>query len=779
MKRIIAFVVSIALMSNTISLNAQSANRKHREDPFRELKKEWATPNIFRTASGAPGPRYYQQKADYDIKVKLDDEKTKVFGEATITYYNNSPDKLEYLWVQLDQNTRRKDAQNKLTKEQKLRNMSFEDFDKLTNPFDGGYDFEYVRNKNGSPLSHTINWTMMRINLTEPLEPGDKFTFKVKWSFNINNYLKDGGRSGYEPFEDGNRIYVMAQWFPRMAVYNDVYGWQNHQFWGRSEFALVFGDYDVKIQVPDDFVVASTGTLENESSVLNSTQRARLKKARKSYNEPVVIINQEEAVKNKDSRSKKYKTWEFEAENVRDFAFSASRKFIWDAMAVKVGKKTVLAYSYYPPEGNPLWGQYSTRAVAHTLKTYSKYTFDYPYPKAISIHAKWQGMEYPMICWNYGRPESDGTYSDRVKYGMLGVIIHEVGHNFFPMIVNSDERQWTWMDEGLNTFLEFLTEQEFQKDYPSRRGFPDQIVDYMLTDPDKIMPIMTKGDEVFQFGNNAYAKPATALNILRETILGRELFDYAFKMYSKRWMFKHPTPEDFFRTMEDASGTELDWFWRGWFYTIDYNDIGIKEVELYTVVKDPKDLKDFLKEKDQYKISHRQTNIANRENKVTRYVPQHPEAEDFYDKNSPFDIDKIDEQGFAKYKESLSEEQLSMTQTSKLFYQITFEKLGGLVMPIIVEFTYKDNTKEKIKIPAQIWRRHDEEVTKVFAVDKEITKIEIDPNLETADVNLSNNQWPAKVKTSKFRLYKKQKPTSRGGSLEENRIQRAQRASKL
>jgi len=555
------------------AVQAQNVNTSK----FRQLGQELPTPNVYRTASGAPGHEYYQQRADYDMSVTLDDETQRIYGEETITYTNNSPDELRYLWVQLDQNMR---AKNSMTQQiqtggifnerggaaqtafNQLKNSQFYDFD-------GGFKLAYVQTTSGTNLPYTVNNTMMRVDLPTPLRQGQKFSFKIKWWFNINDRMDIGGRSGYEYFEEeDNYLYTIAQFFPRMAVYNDVEGWQNKQFLGQGEFTLPFGDYKVSITVPSDHIVASTGELTNASRILTSKQRARLAKAEKSYDDPVIIVTQEEAEVAEKNKAKTTKTWVFEAEDVRDFAFATSRKFIWDAQAVDIGGKTTMAMSYYPKEGNPLWEQYSTRVVAHTLKVYSKFTIDYPYHKAISVHTKWIGMEYPMICFNGGRPEADGTYSEGTKYGMIGVIIHEVGHNFFPMIINSDERQWTWMDEGLNTFVQYLTEQEWDHDYPSRRGPADKIVPYMSGPKEQIVPIMTNSESILQFGNNAYGKPATALNILRETVMGRELFDYAFKEYSRRWAFKHPTPADLFRTMEDASGVDLDWYWRGWFYTL-------------------------------------------------------------------------------------------------------------------------------------------------------------------------------------------------------------------
>ena len=458
----------------TFALHAQNLNTSK----FRQLGQELPTPNVYRTASGAPGHEYYQQRADYDMSITLDDDTQRIYGEQTITYTNNSPDELRYLWVQLDQNMR---AQNSTTQQIKTGGIFNQRgataqtaFNQLKNnqfyDFDGGFKLAYVKTASGANLPYTVNNTMMRVDLPSPLREGQKFSFKIKWWFNINDRMDIGGRSGYEYFEgEDNYLYTIAQFFPRMAVYNDVEGWQNKQFLGQGEFTLPFGDYKVAITVPSDHIVASTGELTNASRILSSKQRARLSKAEKSFNDPVIIVTQEEAEIAEKNKATSTKTWVFEAENVRDFAFATSRKFIWDAQAVDVGGKTTMAMSYYPKEGNPLWEQYSTRVVAHTLKVYSKFTIDYPYHKAISVHTKWIGMEYPMICFNGGRPEADGTYSEGTKYGMIGVIIHEVGHNFFPMIINSDERQWTWMDEGLNTFVQYLTEQEWDHDYPSRR----------------------------------------------------------------------------------------------------------------------------------------------------------------------------------------------------------------------------------------------------------------------------------------------------------------------
>ncbi|MDG1055435.1 MAG: M1 family metallopeptidase, partial [Schleiferiaceae bacterium] len=585
-----------------------------------------------------------------------------------------------------------------------------------------------------------------------PLRQGQKFSFKIKWWFNINDRMDIGGRSGYEYFEEeDNYLYTIAQFFPRMAVYNDVEGWQNKQFLGQGEFTLPFGDYKVDITVPSDHIVASTGELTNASRILSSKQRARLAKAKKSYDDPVIIVTQEEAEAAEKNKATSTKTWTFEAENVRDFAFATSRKFIWDAQAVDISGKTTMAMSYYPKEGNPLWEQYSTRVVAHTLKVYSKFTIDYPYHKAISVHTKWIGMEYPMICFNGGRPESDGTYSEGTKYGMIGVIIHEVGHNFFPMIINSDERQWTWMDEGLNTFVQYLTEQEWDHDYPSRRGPAAKIVPYMSGPKEQIVPIMTNSESILQFGNNAYGKPATALNILRETVMGRELFDYAFKEYSRRWAFKHPTPADLFRTMEDASGVDLDWFWRGWFYTTDHVDIAIKDVQWYQMsTKDPDLEKPFEAEKDRQANDH----VGRARNEVIRtMVDEVPATRDFYNSYNPFEVSAADREAYDRYRAGLSKEEAALLDAGYHFYGVSFENQGGLLMPLVLRFTLEDGTEEVKRIPAEVWLKNEDEFTKWFNFTQPVVQITLDPFLELADTDRSDNYWPAMQEPSKFDVY--------------------------
>ncbi len=768
--------VSFSLAQQTL----QDVPTQVNESKFKQLGQALPTPNVYRTASGAPGHEYWQQQVDYNIQVTLDDENQRIDGEERILYKNNSPDELRYLWLQLDQNVRALDSDSYKIRESRINERSsFGSIQGLEPSFDGGFKIQYVGDETGRPLKYTINKTMMRIDLPAPLKPGGTFVFDVAWWYNINDRMQDGGRSGYEYFEEeDNYLYTIAQFYPRLVVYMDNEGWQNKQFLGSGEFTLNFGDYHVEITVPADHVVASTGVLKNEKSVLTPTQRKRMQQARKTYDQPVMIVNEDEARTAEQGKKSGTKTWIFDAENVRDFGWASSRKFIWDAMAVKVGNKSPLAMSFYPKEGNPLWEQYSTKAVAQTLKTYSKFTIDYPYPVAISVHTKWIGMEYPMICFNGGRPEPDGTYTERTKIGMISVIIHEVGHNFFPMIINSDERQWTWMDEGLNTFVQYLTEKEFDRDYPTRRGAARDIRNYMGGDKSRISPIMTNSESIYQFGNNAYGKPATALNILRETIMGRELFDYAFKEYSRRWAFKHPSPADFFRTMEDASGVDLDWFWRGWFYSTDHVDIALDEVKWYQIDTQNPEVEAAF---DRGAAAREPADIAlirDEEFIPTSYIEADPTLNDFYTTTDPFMVLELDKVEYEERLAYLSDEEKALLASGKNYYEITFRNEGGLVMPLILQFEYEDGTQEIRRIPAEIWKMSEPTVTKVFMTEQPAAQITLDPMLETADVDMDDNYWPPRPQPTRFELFKSERGRrSSGGG--ENPMQRARRDAEM
>jgi len=728
---------------------------------FAQLDELLPTPNEFRNAAGAPGHNYYQQKADYKINVSLNDADQTIHGEEIITYTNNSPDNLEYLWIQLDQNRKNLDSDSKLIQVEKMEDFkSISDLELKTFYFDGGFKIEDVTAIDGQPLSYFINKTMLRINLKNILASKSSISFKISWWYHINDRETLNARSGYEYFpKDKNYLYTIAQWFPRMCVYNDVEGWQNKQFLGKGEFTLPFGDYEVNISVPSGHIVTATGELQNQKDILSPIQLERLENAKVS-DEPLFIITPEEALRSEQMKSKALKIWKFKAENVRDFAFASSRKFIWDAQGIIVNGKTIMAMSFYPKEGNPLWEMYSTKLVAHTIKSYSKYTVDYPYPVAISVHSKWIGMEYPMICFNGGRPNEDGSYAEQTKYSMWGVIIHEVGHNFFPMIINSDERQWTWMDEGLNTFVQYLAEQEWERNYPSKRGPAENIVNYMSGDKVNISPIMTNSESVLQLGNNAYGKPATALNILRETIMGRELFDYAFKTYCERWKFKHPTPADFFRTMEDASAVDLDWFWRGWFYSTDHVDVAITAVTHFKEASSNKNSK-ILET-----LPFNKEQLPNTNDLPIGYIRNQRSISETLNEK---DITINDHYGWKRkaFNDSISKyiytndvlhkEYDFENNQEKYYYEINFKNEGGLVSPIILRAFLEDGTTEIIRIPVEIWLLNTLEVSKIFVFKKKVKGFRLDPFLETADTELSNNFWPAKNTLSRFQLFMQSK----------------------
>ncbi len=786
MKKFLLFLVATAYILPAFAQNTQNNPGSNHGNKFEQLGTTLPTPNEYRTASGAPGPKYWQQRCDYDIKATLDEKNLMIRGSEKVTYYNNSPDILQYLWVQLDENQhstvnnanyQTSSGMPEQATSQQLLNMAKQNAD---NGY--GHIISKLTDALNKPLKYTINKTMMRIELPQPLKPGQQFIFNCDWSYKIPDRMSMGGRGGYEYFEeDGNHLFTIAQWYPRLAVYSDYQGWQNQQFTGRGEFALTFGNFRVEMTVPADHMVGSTGECLNYAQVLTPTQLARWKKAQ-TAGDVVEMVTLEEARNAEKQKKTGTKTWIYKADNVRDFAWTSSRKFIWDAMPVVVEGKKVMAMSYYPKEAYNLYRRYSTKAVAHTLKVYSDFSIPYPYPVAISVEAS-NGMEYPMICFNFGRTNADGSYSESVKYGMIGVIIHEVGHNYYPMIINSDERQWTWMDEGLNSFVQYLAQETFDDRFPSRRGPAHGIVDYMSLPKDQLEPIMTNSENIIHFGNNAYGKPATALNILRETIMGRELFDYAFKEYARRWAFKHPTPADFFRTMEDASAEDLDWFWRGWFYSTDAVDISLDSVR-YAIANVNAAVPQRLQENViMQKVAGPQpviddiSKLRNRmDTSIVFYSNVDTSLRDFYWRYSR-GIEPIDSTPYKVTVPARAEQLDAETKRlldDKHFYELHFSNKGGLVMPIIIEWTYTDGTTEIEKIPAQVWRHNENKVTKFFMKDKKVTGIKLDPMRETADIDESNNVWGASITAPRrFEVFKA-KQAGRGQSTGINPMQKSQ-----
>lgn len=788
MKGISILTLACFLYFTVSGQDIQNNPTSNHGNKFEQLGTILPTPNEYRTASGAPGPKYWQQRCDYDIKCELDEKNNILTGSETLNYFNNSPDVLTYIWFQLDENEHSNinnaNYQTSSGLPQAMTDEMLKTMEEETGKTDNGYGVQIKKltDAAGTPLKYTINKTMMRVDLPAPLKPGQKYILKIDWSYKITDRMKYGGRGGYEHFaEDGNNLYTMAQWYPRVCVYSDFQGWQNHQFTGRGEFALTFGNFNVQMTVPADHIVGATGECQNYTQVLNAAQMARYNKA-KDAKEPVEIVTLAEATAAEKNKSTQKKTWLFKADNVRDFAWTSSRKFIWDGMPQLINGKKIMCMSFYGKEAYPLYRKFSTRAVAHTIKTYSDFTFPYPYPVAQSVEAA-NGMEYPMICFNYGRTEKDGTYSESVKNGMLGVVIHEVGHNFFPMIVNSDERQWSWMDEGLNSFVEYLTEELWDNKFPTKKGWAGAIVDYMKLPKEQLEPVMSNSENIIGFGPNAYTKPATALNILRETIMGRKLFDFAFKEYARRWAFKHPTPADLFRTMEDASGEDLDWFWRGWFYGIQPVDISLDTVKYAKA-----DLNSQLPQARsiQKKVDAPATNpyddiskIRNREDKnVKFYTDTDTEARDFYWRYAR-GMEKVDTTQTVAIDVPMIITALTPEAKEKFansyFYELSFSNKGGLVMPIIIEWTYKDGTKEIDRIPAQIWRHNEYNAKKFFIKKKEVTSIQLDPLKETADIDVTNNVWGTMPAPTRFKAFSQKTDGGprRGQSVGKNPMQAA------
>ncbi len=744
----------------------QAPKRSNHGFAFEQLGTTLPTPNEYRTADGSPGPAYWQQRCDYQIEATLDPEKHQLTGKEHLTYHNNSPQTLRYLWLQLDENEHAADNDLHHAHPHDVGKNMNENAMKMLESWtyfgDYGHKIKSVTDNAGKPLKHFIDNTVMRVELPQPLASGQDFEFNIEWSYvlidRVNNITF--GRGGYEYFEkDENYLFTITQWFPRMCVYSDFEGWQSDQFTGTGEFALNFGNYDVKMTLPADFVVGGTGVCQNYEQTLTPEQLHRWKKAQAS-SEPVDIVTLDEANKmEKKKKTKDLKTWHYKAENVRDFAWTACRRFAWDAMSVKnQDGKPVMCMSYYPKESYPIYHRYSTKAVAHTILTYGKFAIPYPYPSAISVEAQ-NGMEYPMICFNPGRAEEDGTYSEGAKNACLTVIFHEVGHNYFPMIINSDERQWAWFDEGINTFMQFITEQEWDNNYDSNEGPPHMITDYMNQDPDDLEPVMTNSENIVDYFSNAYRKPATALNVLRETVMGREQFDYAFKTYCQKWAFKHPTPADFFRTMEDASGMDLDWFWRGWFFTIEKVDVSLDSIEWLKVdlENNPEPRLDTFTNKIKAPF---ETLTASRYRDEVKQFPVEKDTAlvDFYTNYKPWETaDSVQTNTMRRYDELFSKKEKKQLFGDKNYYELRFSNKGGLVTPVILEWTFTDGTKEIERIPVEIWRQNEQKFTQVFVKNKEVKSIKLDPWRETADVDESNNTRPMPTEPKLFMVYKKNK----------------------
>ncbi len=764
------------------------------EDKFRQLDEVLPTPNVYRNAAGEPGHAYWQQEADYKITARLDEPERKIIASAAITYKNNAPDTLRYLWLHLDQNIFRKDSMNELATDfggagrrgpaasgpsggnpaklslgEVARQQAIADHD-------FGFNISKVTDARGRSLSHTIVGTLMRIDLATPLKKGQSTRFNIDWDYQIVEENIVWARGGYEHFPDderegGNDIFLMAQWFPRLAAYTDYEGWHNKEFLGRGEFTLEFGDYDVELTVPNDHIVSATGELQNANAVLTATQRQRLADARDS-DKPMFIVTPDEALTNESSNPSGEKTWKFQANNVRDFAWASSRKFAWDAQGFKqpgAAHETVMAMSFYPKEGGELWEKYSTAAVAHTLDVYSRFAFDYPYPVAQSVNGPVGGMEYPMITFNGPRTtlNDDGsrTYTLAEKRFLIGVVIHEIGHIYFPMTVNSDERQWTWMDEGLNSFLDSVAGYEWDPDLPGWGSQPRDIVDYMVSSSQ--VPIMTQSDSVLRLGPNAYTKPSAALHLLRETILGRERFDFAFREYSRRWKFKRPTPADFFRTMEEASGTDLDWFWRGWFYTTDHVDISLDNVHMLQLdTRDP-DIDYDRRRQEEADKPARISVLNNQAERLESWVDRNPDVRDFYDENDIFSVTNKERNSYADFLEGLDPWEREAFDRAVAedanYYILEFSNIGGLISPIILGLEYEDGAKERIYVPAEIWRRNAHQVSKLIVTEKDrkLVSIEVDPNWETGDADLSNNAFPRRFAPSRVEAYKRSTSSTR------------------
>lgn len=721
--------------------------------------------NDYRTAGGAPGQRYWQQAVDYDIAVRLDERTKSLIGREQVVYRNNSPDALAYLWFALDQNAFQRHSMAEASRTVAGTSINALDVRLATRSsrWRGGFTIQQVIDDAGRALEFSVVDGLMRVELPRAVSArGGQVRLSVHWTLPLVPTASTFDRSGYECFEvehaEASCIFQAGQWFPRLAAYSDYAGWHLQPFLGLGEFTLEFGNYRVAITVPADHIVSSTGELDNAAEILSSAQRDRLRRARTS-DEPMYVVTPEEAQLAEQRRRSGEKTWIFKADNVRDVAWASSRSFIWDAMGVAQAssqRPVVMAMSFFPRQARPLWDAYSTRAIAHTLLTFSEFTFPYPYPVAQSVNGPVggnapSGMEYPMIGFNGARPERDPktgqlSYGKLAKQGLIGTVIHETGHNYFPMIVNSDERQWAWMDEGLNSFLEYQALRRWDPSIDIALGEPRDIVEYMQS-PDQV-PVMTRADALVQFGRNAYAKPATALVILRETVLGREAFDRAFREYAQRWRFKRPTPHDFFRSIEQSSGRDLSWFWEDWFFSTRHVDIALDDIVCWRIDSgDPDTEAQWLREQR----ARQPVSMTTPEASQT-VETRDPATRDFYSQRDEFAVTSKARRDAETARSQLTAEDAATLATADRFYRFTFRNVGGVIMPVLLRLEFSDGTIESVHIPAEVWRRDRQRITWQYLSNKSLVRAAIDPRWETADADRRNNVYARDIETRTFTL---------------------------
>jgi hypothetical protein len=528
-----------------------------------------------RAATGEPGTAYWQNKADYKINAALNDVTNEIKASVIITYKNNSPFALPFLWLQLDQNLFAKNSRGQARMPVGSRSR----YGDASNNFDGGYKITAVKNLTANAnANYIIDDTRMQVRLADAVKANNgTIQIQIDYSFTLPEYGAD--RCGILKTKNGN-IFTVAQWYPRMCVYDDIKGWNTEPYLGPSEFYLEYGDFEINLTAPANHIVVCSGELLNESEVLTATQISRLAEAKKS--DKTVMLRTAKEVNDPSSRpTGTTLTWKYKISNSRDVAWASSKSFIWDAAKINLPSgKACLAMSAYPVEsdGNKGWAR-STEYTKGSIENYSKRWFEYPYPWAVNVAANVGGMEYPGIVFCGSTAQTDGLF---------GVTDHEFGHTWFPMIVGSNERKYGWMDEGFNTFINSLADDDFNKgEYKGPKTDMTYMNQYMFGENTEA--IMNTPDALREanIGNSLYFKPGYGLELLRNEILGADRFDYAFKEYIKRWAYKHPTPWDFFKTMDNVSGEDLSWFWRGWFLENYRLDQAIEKVE-YTDSKPAK-----------------------------------------------------------------------------------------------------------------------------------------------------------------------------------------------
>lgn len=709
--------------------------------PFSPLGSLVDPPSATRGADGRPTSTYWQQHIAYDIDATLDVERRVINAQAELRYTNNAPQALDAIWFEISPEATTKDAIAHRSATINVDSASVRDLRGLREQEErgGGLVVSSVADSEDRPLAFEARGTQLRVALPRPLASGQTVRIKLAWRVALVDLDRKGGRTGYMLLSSGDPIFHIAQWYPQPVAFTDYGGWRNVPFVDHGEFAPELGDYNVSLTLPAGQLVAATGVLTNEADVLTGVERTRL--ARLRQGKVTEIVTAAEAATKR--RSSETRTWRFAARNVRDFALAASLRYRWDATLA--GTSAVRAMTFYPSEASALWRPLALPAIGHALDVYGRMTFDYPYPVVQAAFGPNDGMEHTMLAFSRYPPDGpNGTYSRERKRDFLWVLTHEVGHNWFPLIVNSDERAWTWMDEGLTSYLETLATLEWSGDYTTRPNLPAMLG--AEREATGRQPPMTPANAVVDLFPTQYHRPAAALQVLRELVLGRETFDRAFRAYARAWMFKRPTPGDFFRTINQESGADLDWFWRAWFFSTDHVDLSLERVAALRLVAVPADA---IPAPADATPPANLTVLRNAAEGRRLMVEQVPRLADAYDR-----IPERTLAGATPSAHAVVDVQRTLDALGQggVFYELDIRNRGGVVSPVPIRIDYRDGTSERYVVPVELWFGDTKRAQHILWRAKSIRSVTLDPDAATGDVDRGNNGGAVPVTEATMRV---------------------------